>query len=82
MKPIFKQIILWSSTLVLTTGIAFASFFDYSSLNKNQGNNGGNGNNNGGGQIENPLSLMKQQLMAALKSHLITTLLMLMSMAN
>lgn len=56
MKPIFKQIILWSSTLVLTTGIAFASFFDYSSLNKNQGNNGGNGNNNGGGQIENPLS--------------------------
>lgn len=56
MKPIFKQIILWSSTLVLTTGIAFASFFDYSSLNKNQGNNGGNGNNNGGGQIGNPLS--------------------------
>lgn len=56
MKPIFKQIILWSSTLVLTTGIAFASFFDYSSLNKNQGNNGGNGNNNGGGQIENLLS--------------------------
>lgn len=56
MKPIFKQIILWSSTLVLTTGIAFASFFEYSSLNKNQGNNGGNGNNNGGGQVENPLS--------------------------
>lgn len=56
MKSIFKQIILWSSTLVLTTGIAFASFFDYSSLNKNQGNNGGNGNNNGGGQVENPLS--------------------------
>lgn len=56
MKPIFKQIILWSSTLVLTTGIAFASFFDYSSLNKNQGNNGGNGNNNGGGQVGNPLS--------------------------
>lgn len=56
MKPIFKQIILWSSTLVLTTGIAFASFFDYSSLNKNQGTNGGNGNNDGGGQVENPLS--------------------------
>lgn len=67
MKPIFKQIILWSSTLVLTTGIAFASFFDYSSLNKNQGNNGGNGNNNGGGQIENPLS-PSQKLLNSLVS--------------
>ncbi len=67
MKPIFKQIILWSSTLVLTTGIAFASFFDYSSLNKNQGNNSGNGNNNGGGQIENPLS-PSQKLLNSLVS--------------
>ena len=33
MKPIFKQVILWASTLVVSTGVAFASFYDYSGGN-------------------------------------------------
>lgn len=43
MKQIVKQALIWSGTLVLSTGVAFASFFDYSALNKDNGNsNSGN----------------------------------------
>lgn len=50
MKPIFKQVILWTSTLVVSTGVAFASFYDYSGGNKtpNNGTNNGSQENNGG----------------------------------
>ena len=67
MKPIFKQITLFASTFVLSTGIAFASFFDYGALNQTQpGNN--NGGNNGGDnvQTEKPVSPSEKLLSSML----------------
>ena len=46
MKSIYKQIMLWAGTLTLSTGVAFAAFFDYSSLNKNSNPGSGNDSNN------------------------------------
>lgn len=49
MKPLFKKIIIWSSTLTLSCITAFASFYDFSSNNNyedNNNNNNNNGNNN------------------------------------
>lgn len=37
MKPIVKQALIWSGTLVASAGVAFASFYDYSSLGRNEG---------------------------------------------
>ena len=55
MKPIFKQVILWASTLVVSTGVAFASFYDYSGGNHtpNSGANNGSQDNNGGNNNQN-----------------------------
>ena len=55
MKPIFKQVILWASTLVVSTGVAFASFYDYSGGNQtpNSGANNGSQDNNGGNNNQN-----------------------------
>ena len=47
MKPLFKKLIIWSSTLTLSCITAFASFYDFSSNNTNYGDNNNNNNNNG-----------------------------------
>ena len=47
MKPLFKKLIIWSSTLTLSCITAFVSFYDFSSNNTNHEDNNNNNNNNG-----------------------------------
>lgn len=47
MKPLFKKLIIWSSTLTLSCITAFVSFYDFSSNNTNYEDNNNNNNNNG-----------------------------------
>ena len=68
MKPIFKQVTIWASTLVVSAGVAFAAFFDYSALNKNPANNGNNGGNNQNGNVEKPSLSPQQALLNSLVS--------------
>ena len=68
MKPIFKQVTIWVSTLVVSAGVAFAAFFDYSALNKNPANNGNNGGNNQNGNVEKPSLSPQQALLNSLVS--------------
>ena len=64
MKSIYKQIMLWAGTLTLSTGVAFAAFFDYSSLNKNSNPGSGNDSNN---TITNPVvETPSQKLLASI----------------
>lgn len=68
MKPIFKQVTIWASTLVVSAGVAFAAFFDYSALNKNPANNGNNSGNNQNGNVEKPSLSPQQALLNSLVS--------------
>ena len=61
MKSIFKKSILWVSTLIVSTGVAFASFFDYGALNKNNESNQ-NQNDNNNGTIVKPLTPQQKLL--------------------
>lgn len=64
MKSIYKQIMLWAGTLTLSTGVAFAAFFDYTSLNKNSNPGSGNDSNN---TITNPVvETPSQKLLASI----------------